>query len=82
MRREPGASPGRWPDATASAASADVGRLLEEDIDAVLMATPDRSHLPLASAALNAGKHVLVEKPLADTVAGAEELAGLALSED
>ena len=53
----------------------DMGRFLEEDIDAVLVATPDPSHLSLATQALAAGKHVLVEKPLADTVAAAEELS-------
>lgn len=45
-----------------------VVRLLERpDIDAVAIATPARSHAALATAAFSAGKHVLVEKPLADT---------------
>lgn len=35
------------------------------DIDAIAIATPPRSHHPLAIAALNAGKHVLCEKPFA-----------------
>jgi predicted dehydrogenase len=43
-------------------------RLLQRsDIDAVAIATPARTHAPIALAALAAGKHVLVEKPLADT---------------
>jgi predicted dehydrogenase len=45
-----------------------VGALLRrDDIDAVAIATPARTHAPIALAALEAGKHVLVEKPLADT---------------
>jgi len=53
-------------------------RLLAEDLDAVLIATPDRFHHPLGMLALKAGKHVLMEKPLAGTVAEAQELADLA----
>ncbi len=49
--------------------------LAAPDVEAVIVAVPDRLHLPLASAALQAGKHVLVEKPLAGTVADAEQLA-------
>jgi len=51
------------------------GLIADPDLDAVLIATPGDSHLMLASAALAAGKHVLVEKPLALTVADAEALA-------
>jgi predicted dehydrogenase len=41
--------------------------LQRSDIDAVAIATPARTHAPIALAAFAAGKHVLVEKPLADT---------------
>jgi predicted dehydrogenase len=51
------------------------GLIADPDLDAVLIATPGDSHLLLASAALAAGKHVLVEKPLALTVPDAEALA-------
>lgn len=53
-------------------------KLLEQDLDAVLIATPDRFHHPLGMLALQAGKHVLMEKPLAANVAEAQELADLA----
>ena len=38
-----------------------------DDIDAIAIATPARTHHAIAQAALAAGKHVMVEKPLADT---------------
>ena len=38
--------------------------LEKSDVDAVLIAVPDEFHLPLARQALEAGKHVLLEKPL------------------
>lgn len=49
-----------------------------KDIDAVAIATPVSSHYPLAKQALEAGKHVMVEKPMTATVAQAEELVALA----
>lgn len=52
--------------------------LADPDIDAVLIATPDRFHHSLGMQALNAGKHVLMEKPLAQTSVEARELAELA----
>ncbi|OQY99811.1 MAG: hypothetical protein B6D41_00670 [Chloroflexi bacterium UTCFX4] len=47
-------------------------------LDALVIATPARSHFELVSQALNAGKHVLVEKPLALTSADARALTDLA----
>lgn len=44
------------------------------DIDAVAIATPVRTHYDIALAALNAGRHVLVEKPMTETSAQAREL--------
>jgi predicted dehydrogenase len=52
--------------------------LADDLISAVALATPVDTHHPLAKAALAAGKHVLVEKPLATTHAAAEELVELA----
>ena len=60
----------------------DSDELLQADIEAVVIATPDRFHYPLGLAALNAGKHVLMEKPLATTAADAEALAALAADKD
>jgi predicted dehydrogenase len=43
-------------------------------VDAVLVATPPAAHTPIAIQAIDAGKHVLVEKPLATSVADAERM--------
>lgn len=53
-------------------------RLLESDLDAVVVATPIQTHFELAQEALLADRHVLVEKPLAGSSAEAAELVGLA----
>lgn len=61
----------------------DVGELFRrDDVDAVYIATPPFLHHPQARAALEAGKHVIVEKPLALTVAEADELVALARKQD
>jgi predicted dehydrogenase len=44
------------------------------DFDAVVICTPAPWHLPQAIAALNAGSHVLIEKPLSHSLAGLPEL--------
>jgi predicted dehydrogenase len=49
-------------------------------VDATIIATPTSTHYPLVKAALEAGKHVLVEKPITNNVAHAEELGALAAS--
>src|SRR6201996_9061535 len=56
----------------------DAGDLLAQDIEAVLIAVPDRFHLAVGTEALTAGKHVLMEKPAASTSEQAAELARLA----
>jgi predicted dehydrogenase len=54
-------------------------RVLEDDaVEAVAIATPVSTHQALATAALEAGKHVFVEKPLSASVAEAVELIELA----
>lgn len=58
---------------------ADFNEMLEStDLDAVVVATPIRTHHPLAKAALLAGKHVLVEKPMASCAKECEDLIELA----
>lgn len=52
--------------------------IADPSIDAVHITTPNVEHYPMVKAALEAGKHVLCEKPLAMTVAQAEELTALA----
>ncbi|MGH3648631.1 MAG: Gfo/Idh/MocA family protein [Micromonosporaceae bacterium] len=49
-----------------------------DDIDAAVIATPPRTHAPLAAQLLRAGKHVLIEKPMATSSDEARELIDLA----
>jgi predicted dehydrogenase len=57
----------------------DLTQILENaSVDAVIVATPPRTHHAIVSQALRAGKHVLVEKPLAKTGAQARDLLELA----
>lgn len=50
------------------------------EADAVLITAAVAAHVPLALAALSAGKHVLLEKPLAPTLAEAEQVVAVAES--
>lgn len=52
--------------------------LLTDDIDLVVISTPNAQHVPMARQAILAGKHVLVEKPVAATSREALELSELA----
>lgn len=56
--------------------------LARDDLDAVAIATPASTHARLAVAALDAGKHVLVEKPLADNGADARRMVARAADVD
>jgi predicted dehydrogenase len=66
----------RYPDARTTTRFDDL--LDDQDLAAVVVATPVVTHHPLARAALLAGKHVFVEKPLALSATEAEELVALA----
>jgi predicted dehydrogenase len=52
--------------------------LRDPKIDLVVVGTPNETHYALAKQALEAGKHVVVDKPFAETSAQAEELIALA----
>jgi predicted dehydrogenase len=59
--------------------SADLQEPLQDlSVDAVVVATPTTTHYRIAKAALLAGKHVLIEKPLTTRVTEGEELCSLA----
>jgi predicted dehydrogenase/acetyltransferase-like isoleucine patch superfamily enzyme len=58
------------------------GVLSDESIDAVVIAAPAADHASLALAALEAGKDVFVEKPLALTVESAEQVVAKAKADD
>ncbi|MGH3035108.1 MAG: Gfo/Idh/MocA family protein [Gaiellaceae bacterium] len=66
----------RYPEARRTTSFDDL--LADEELEAVVIATPVVTHHELARRALLAGKHVFVEKPLATTAADAEELVALA----
>lgn len=60
-------------------ATSDYREILDDaSVDAVDISTPNAQHFSMAKQALDAGKHVLCEKPLTTTVAEAEELVALA----
>lgn len=68
----------KWRYPHARATTAPDALIDDPAIDVIYIATPPHTHAPLARAALEAGKHVLVEKPLTDRVADAERLVDLA----
>src|SRR5437764_3846441 len=56
--------------------------LKDPEISAVHVCTPNALHFPMAKAALEAGKHVLCEKPLALSTAEGQEMVKLAKQKD
>ena len=65
-----------WPGATPYASAEEL--IADPAVNAVAIATPVWTHYPLAKQALEAGKHVLLEKPLCETGAKARELIEIA----
>jgi predicted dehydrogenase len=66
----------RYPNANVTAEYSDL--LADESLDAIVVATPVPTHYALAKQALEAGKHVFVEKPPAMRAAEMDELVALA----
>lgn len=58
-----------------------IAPILDSDIDGVVIATPAETHHAVAAQCLRAGKHVLVEKPLALTYAEGQDLVEIAASQ-
>jgi predicted dehydrogenase len=70
-----GASDPRYPDTEFVRT---VEELLARPVDLVVVATPNTSHYQIAKQCLLAGRHVVIDKPFATTLADAEELVELA----
>lgn len=56
--------------------------LTDPQIEAVHICSPNTLHYPMAKSAMEAGKHVLCEKPLASSIAEGEEMAALAAAKN
>ena len=65
----------QYPDATVVP---DLPSLLALKLDLIAISSPNATHFPLARAALEAGAHVVVDKPFATTAARARELGAFA----
>jgi predicted dehydrogenase len=65
-----------WPEVTVHASPA--GLIARDDLDLVVIATPNDTHHPLARDALRAGRHVVIDKPFTVALADARELVALA----
>ncbi|NJN18931.1 MAG: oxidoreductase [Oscillochloris sp.] len=78
--RDPAKVHADWPDV--AVVPSPQALLERDDIDLVVIATPNITHYPLAQAGLIAGKHVVVDKPFTTTVTEAETLAELAVQRE
>ena len=70
----------RYPNARRTQSLDDV--LCDDELDAVIIATPVQTHYEIARSCLQAGKHVFVEKPVATTSHDCRDLISLALERD
>lgn len=67
-----------WADALSCAAYPDTDSLLGSGVDVAVVALPHHLHVPVSLAALSAGCHVLVEKPMTIRAADVEVMVGAA----
>lgn len=65
----------RYPEVPVTSAEAAIA---DPEIALIVISTPNDSHFPLAKAALEAGKHVVIDKPFANSAAEGEALIALA----
>ena len=65
----------RAAESVGAASSCDYPAALSDGIDAVVISTPNSAHRPQAIAAIEAGKHVLLQKPVAASLSDAEAIA-------
>lgn len=65
-----------------SAATTSLVRALDDDVDAVVINTPNHLHLEQGLEAIRAGKHILMQKPLTATLEEAEQLVAAAAGSD
>lgn len=70
----------RYPDVRLTADADEA--LADDEVDAVVIATPTTTHFQLVRAALERGKHVLVEKPITDSPEHGQILVDLAAAND
>lgn len=69
----------RFSNRTRATPTTDLDQLLEDsDTDALIISTPISTHFEIGKRALEAGKHVLIEKPMAGSSVEADELIALA----
>lgn len=69
----------RYPEARLGADAEEA--FADDEVDAVVVATPTTTHYPLVRSALEHGKHVLVEKPITDSTEQGQELVDLSESQ-
>ena len=72
-RRPPSSRPPRQPKSSICPAATDYAEALRTEVDAVIINSPNHLHAPQAIAAIQAGKHVLLQKkPVASSLRDAE----------